>query len=171
MPCLQNPRHERFVRHWLRTRNASEAYARAGYGAKAGNSREVCASRLLRHIQVKRRLGELERHRAKHSRVTVESLLRQCEEDRTLARSLGQSGAAIAATQLQAKLVGLLVDRKESGGPGDFSALQTAADVVNRVRADYGDDAANLFAAVLGQADQADLPDLASVDAASEASN
>ena len=36
---------------------------------------------------------------------------------------LGQPSAAIQATQLSAKPVGLLVDRKESGAPGDFAAV------------------------------------------------
>jgi hypothetical protein len=35
--------------------------------------------------------------------------------NRALARTLGEPSAAIAATHLTAKLVGLLVDRKEQG--------------------------------------------------------
>ena len=78
-------------------------------------------------------------------RITVETLLSDLAEDRALARSLGQPGPALQATQLMAKLVGLLVDRKETGNPGDFQALQTREDVFARVRQEMGEQAATLL--------------------------
>lgn len=90
-------------------------------------------------------------------RVTVESLMDDLRQDRDLARNLGQPGAALQATQLMAKLVGLLVDRKESGAPGDFAALQTREDVFARVRQEMGDEAANLLSALLSASDKPDM--------------
>jgi hypothetical protein len=78
-------------------------------------------------------------------------LIEDLAEDRTLARSLGQPSAAIAATQLTAKLVGLLVDRKESGQPGEFAGLQSEAEVLALVRRELGDDSATALAAALAQ--------------------
>lgn len=90
------------------------------------------------------------------TRITIESLLHDLAEDRALARETKQVSAAIAATQLSAKLVGLLIDRKESGQPGDFSDLTSADEILARVRADLGDEMADAITAALSK--QADIP-------------
>lgn len=90
------------------------------------------------------------------SRITLESLLDDLAEDRKLARETKQVSAAIAATQLSAKLVGLLIDRKESGQPGDFSDLTSADEILARVRADLGDEMADAITQALAK--QADIP-------------
>lgn len=84
------------------------------------------------------------------TKVTVESLLEDAAQDRELARRLDQPSAALAATAFMAKLVGLLVDRKEQGQPGDFASLETSEAIVDKVRAELGDNAANALAALLG---------------------
>ena len=86
---------------------------------------------------------------ADRNRITVDSLLQDLADDRKLARGLGQPSAAIAAVQLSAKLVGLLVDRKESGQPGDFAGLQSASEVLALVKAELGDETAALLSAAL----------------------
>lgn len=83
----------------------------------------------------------------KRSDITLDKLLTDLKDDRELAQRLGQPSAAIAATQLTAKLAGLLVDRKESGQPGDFSSLTSPADVLAAIRAEFGDDAVKLLTA------------------------
>ena len=67
----------------------------------------------------------------------------------SLVRELGQPSAAFAATQLSAKLTGLLVERKEQGQPGDFAGLQSAAEVLAVVQAQLGDETAALLSAAL----------------------
>ena len=54
---------------------------------------------------------------------------------------------------VQAKLVGLMVDRKESGAPGDFSGLTTVDEIIAKARVELGDDAAAMLLAVLGKAE------------------
>lgn len=95
------------------------------------------------------------------TRITIESLLKDLAEDRALARETKQVSAAIAATQLSAKLVGLLIDRKESGQPGDFSDLTSADEILARVRADLGDDMADAITVALSK--QADEPQPAAI--------
>jgi hypothetical protein len=73
--------------------------------------------------------------------------------DRQLAREIGQPSAAIAATQLTAKLVGLLVDRNEEGQPGEFAGLQSEADVIDKVRVELGEEAAQQLMQALAKAD------------------
>ena len=149
MPALANPRHERFARYFMRSGQASDAYRKAGYKTDNAHSTWTASSRMLRHAGVKRRIAELRKQMAGRTRITVDSLVSELEADRDLARALGQPSAAIAAVQLKARLAGLLVDRKEMGAPGDFSALQSAEDVLAAVRRDLGDKAADLLQASL----------------------
>ncbi len=151
MAALQNKRHELFVRYYMKTGVAAQAYIKAGYATTTRSALDVNASRLLRHAQVKLRIAELKRAMAQHTKVTLESLLQDLQQDRALARSLGQPSAAIGATQLMAKLCGLLVEKKEIGGPGDFSNLQSVDEIMARVTAELGTEAANLVTRALQQ--------------------
>jgi phage terminase small subunit len=158
MPALANPRHERFVRFYLKTHNASEAYRRAGYATTTNLANRVNASRLLSHANVKRRFAELRRSMAQKTEISLASLLQDLAEDRALARRLGQASAAVQATQLAAKLTGHLVDRKETGAPGEFAGLKTAEDVLEELKKLLGAAAAAAIEASL-------MPALAAPDA------
>lgn len=142
-------RHALFVRHYRKTGIAAQAYLAAGYKPTTRNSLDVNASRLLRHRKVQLRIQELDRQMTQRTRITLESLLKDLAEDRALARETKQVSAAIAATQLSAKLVGLLIDRKESGAPGDFSDLTSADEILAKVRSDLGDDFADALSGLL----------------------
>jgi Terminase small subunit len=149
MPALRNLRHERFARAFIKTNVAARAYAQAGYIATTRSSLDTCASRLLRHAQVKRRIAELRKQMAARNRISLDSLLDDLAADRALARELGQPAAAISATMNQARLVGLLVDRKESRKLGDFAELPSEAEVLAMLRAELGEESAAVLAAAL----------------------
>ena len=61
-------------------------------------------------VSVPKKMGGAQ---AQASKITAERLLAELEEARSLALSLGQAGAAVAASMGRAKLCGLLVDRRE----------------------------------------------------------
>ena len=145
MATALNPRQLRFVTEWMKHGNASRAYALAGYQPQTQRSLEVASSRLLSHVEVKREINRRKAAMIKRADVTLDKLLQDLADDRALARRLDQPSAAIAATQLTAKLCGHLIERKESGAPGDFAAAKTEAEVVDQVRAELGDAAANLL--------------------------
>lgn len=149
-------RHALFVRHYRKTGIAAQAYLAAGYRPQSRNSLDAAACRLLRHHKVQLRIRELDRQMTERTRITIDTLLHDLAEDRALARETKQVSAAIAATQLSAKLVGLLIDRKESGQPGDFSDLTSADEILARVRADLGDEMADAITQALAK--QADVP-------------
>ena len=151
MPALTNVRHERFARAVIRTGVAARAYLTAGYRPTTRNALDVSACQLLRRPKVQARLRELRKQMAARNRISLDSLLDDLAADRALARTLGQPSAAIAATQLTARLCGLLVDRKESGQPGEFAGLQSEAEVLALVRRELGDDSATALAAALAQ--------------------
>lgn len=165
MPQLINPRHERFVRHWLKHGNASKAYGEAGYQATTRSSLDSSASALLRNPKIVSRINELRRSMAQKTEISLQSLLSDLAEDRALARSLGQVSAAVQATQLSAKLTGHLVDRKETGSPGDFAGLKSPGEVLDVIRRELGDAAASAIEAALAPAQAQDeaSPELDSI--------
>jgi hypothetical protein len=106
---------------------------------------------------VQTRLAELNKGLAMKTRVTVETISEQLDEDRAFAVRVEQAGPALNATIAKAKLHGLIVDRKESGAPGDFASLNTAEDVLALVRKELGEQAAALLVSAL--ADDAPIPE------------
>lgn len=157
MPALDNPRHERLARYFVKLGVKSRAYVQAGYTENTTRaSLDAAASRAFRSVKMKRRIYELRKQMAQRTRITLETLLHDLAEDRALARETKQVSAAIAATQLSAKLVGLLVDRKETGQPGDFAGLTSADEVLDLVRKELGDDTADALAAALSKQDAAE---------------
>ena len=153
MPALSNQRQELFCQLLKRGMPAIKAYPLAGY-----NAHRSAPARLCGNVRVKQRLTELTRHIAVKTRVTVETISAQLDEDRAFAKAVEQAGPALNATIAKAKLHGLIIDKKEQGAPGDFAGAQTKEDVEAIVRAELGDEAAALLMAILAKTAPADLP-------------
>jgi hypothetical protein len=144
-----NPRQRRFVTEYLKTGIASRAYMLAGYKASTRNALDVSACQLLRSTKVKAAIRQKRRAMLKRSDITIEKLLSDAEDARKLAMETKQVAAATGAGQFQAKLVGLLVDRRETGSPGDFAGLATPQEVIEAIRLELGEDAAKALAALV----------------------
>jgi hypothetical protein len=139
MPMLKNQRREAFCRMIIEAAKRglpqTWAYEKAGYHAD-GHSAEVNASRLLNYAEIKTRIAELGAPAVRRTRVSVESLLTELETTINDARGDGQHSVVVNALTLSAKLVGLLRDRVEVGGVGEFAALETTEAVVAALLAD-----------------------------------
>ena len=157
MSALQSPRMERFARYYLETGNAAASYLRAGYKPSTRTSLDPAASKLTRSHKVKARIRELQAHLVNRNRITVDSLVEELEEARLDAKTRGQPATAVSAILAKAKLAGLLVERRESGTPGEFAGLQSEADVLAKVRAELGEDAAAALAKALERTSESDL--------------
>lgn len=165
MPALANPRHERFARHYMKTGNAAASYLKAGYSPSSRESLDPAASKLTRHDKVQRRIRELQKQMAARNRITVDSLVEELDEAKALALKVDQPSAAITATMSKAKLVGLLVERRESGAPGDFSGLHSEAEVMDVIRQQLGEEVAQQLAQALQKpAEEPALPAPEEVD-------
>jgi phage terminase small subunit len=107
-----------FVREYAIDKNATQAAIRAGYSKKTAYS---IGEENLRKPEIAQELAKIEAEHAEKCAVTVESLCRELEADRALARQLEQPSAALTATMNVAKLHGLDVIRSEvtgkNGGP------------------------------------------------------
>jgi hypothetical protein len=134
MGTLANPRHEKFARLvWAASAKdyrRALAYLAAGYRAKLDLSdpsksypADQAASRLAKNVKVKGRIQEIAIMAAKRHEISEDSLLEELEQARLAALQNQQASAAVAATMGKAKLCGMLVERKETGKPGDFDNM------------------------------------------------
>ena len=108
------PKQEKFAQKYIELGNASEAY-RQSYNAEnmKGDVIHVKASELLASGKVAVRVKELQdAHAARHA-VTVDSITKEYEEARELAKEEKQPSAMVSATTGKAKLHGLVTDKKE----------------------------------------------------------
>jgi hypothetical protein len=121
MPVLSNPKHERFAQELAKGKTQAEAYEIAGYVASEPN-----ASRLTSNDKVKARVAEIMERGALRAEVTIasitERLIRISDAGEALKDASGLSVARQAAMDA-AKLHGLIVDKKETGKPGEFSRM------------------------------------------------
>ena len=120
MPILANAKHERFAQALAAGKSAVDAYELAGYRRNRGH-----ASTLRRNPKLLKRVDEILEtqgqiqgrgalaaiERAKLTKTTVIDML---IADRELARKNGQSSAAIRATELLGKELGMFVDRSDN---------------------------------------------------------
>jgi hypothetical protein len=86
--------------------------------------------------------------------ITVESILTEYEEARILATSQAKPEAMLSASEKKAKLVGLLIDRRESGNAGDFENLTDIPAILEKVRQEAGLEAAIALAKAFGIEDE-----------------
>jgi hypothetical protein len=148
MPALKNHRQERFCQLIKQGIPPYRAYPMAGYAPNNG-----APYHLAENSRVKQRLNELARSLAMKTRVTVESITEELDAVRDRAMATEQLSAAKGAIETKAKLHGLLIDRKESGAPGDFQGDQTMEAVLARVEAELGAGIAVLLRAELAKRD------------------
>lgn len=155
MPALKNNRQERFCQFIKQGIPPYRAYPKAGYEPNDG-----APYRLAGNVRVKARLDEITKAMAMKTAVTVESITTDLDRIAAGAEAAAQWSAAKGAVETKAKLHGLLVERKETGAPGEFAELRSADDVLALVKAELGDGIAAALARVLeaGNVNQAALP-------------
>lgn len=91
--------------------------------------------------------------------VTVESIAEQLDNDRRLAQVTENAGAAVAASMAKAKLYGLIVNKSESGRPGDFDNMRTTSELIDAVRNELGESYAARLATLFGESSGQTAPD------------
>lgn len=147
MPALPNLRHERFAKNMALGMSQAEAYRKAGYKSGTPRSAWTGGSLLVRNQKVSGRIYELLSKSETKLVVDRNTMTEVFTDLLHSARTAGNYNAAKGAADSLAKLHGLMIDRKETGRPGDFSAMaddqlrefiQTAA---NQLGSDGGGEA------------------------------
>jgi hypothetical protein len=122
MPVLSNAKHELYCQHLALGKTASEAYEMAGYKPSRSN-----ASVLRAKQNVSDRLSEIlqqsERKIVQQIEYTRDSILAELEEARQMAIELKNPSAAWQAAMAKAKILGLIIDRREVGDVGRFDGF------------------------------------------------
>lgn len=141
MPVLNNPRHEKFCQELAKGASCGAAYMAAGYDSDEGSAFSA-GSRLYKKDEIKARVAEIQERAA--SRVeekiavskawVIERLVQNVEramqfeeiEDRDggTGEFKYEGNVANRSLELIGKELGMFVDRKEVGAPGDFDGLE-----------------------------------------------
>src|SRR5216684_3532768 len=148
-PVKVTPRQELFVREYMKTGNATKAW-QIIYRPRSRESAQSCSSQCLSKPHVKRYYNELRERRMKKSDISIDKILTDCQWAIDSGKAQGKPSDVVAATMAQAKLVGLLRDRVETGGVGDFGDTNSIADVLEMVAKEAGPEAAMTLAAMFG---------------------
>ena len=151
---LKNPRQERFVRLYLQETaaggTAADAYRKVYWNAKGFNCVSAGACNLMRKPHIKSRIREMRMDIKRKADITFEKILTDYQEALDLARSKEEAGNMIAAAREQAKLVGLLIDRKEVGSAGDFENMENISEILEAVANQAGPEAALALSKAFG---------------------
>ena len=108
------PQQQKFAQLYVELGNASEAYRRAYPRAQKWKPEAVHpeASRMLARPTVSAMVKQLRNSVAKKTEVTVESLIEELEEARTVALTDPRAaGAAVSASMGKGKLLGFIVEK------------------------------------------------------------
>lgn len=103
----------RFKDEYLIDNNATQAAIRAGYSKKTAKSQ---GQRLLTNVDIKAAIKAGQKDIAKRNGLTIDDILDELEEARKIAKEEGKGAPMVAATMGKAKVLGLLVDKKEHTG-------------------------------------------------------
>jgi hypothetical protein len=159
MGALKRQHHELLVREYIRNGGfGAEAYRTVakiypGKPLKHPVSPAVCASRILSYPEVKARYRELQNQMAKRADITMDKILSDYQEALNLAKVQEKPEAIVNAATAQAKLVGLLRDRVETGQVGEFGDMESINEVIEAVRDQVSPEAANALAIAFGLSD------------------
>lgn len=143
------PRQSRFCLEYHKIGVGAEAYRRS-YSITDGNVAAVNACRLLSKPHIKRRLFQLEERLMKRNDITMDKVLTDYQYALDLAKKTNRADQIVAAAQAQAKLVGLLRDRVETGNVGDFPDNTTIEGILDAVSREAGPEAAMALASMFG---------------------
>ena len=102
------PKQEGFCQDYITTGSQTRAY-QLNYNVKKMLPASINnkAYELMQNVDITSRVAQLQERVAKKFEVTVESLTRELEEDRQLARDLDMPAAAISALNVKARIHGL----------------------------------------------------------------
>ncbi|MGO4833467.1 Terminase small subunit [Rhizobiaceae sp. 2RAB30] len=111
MPVLRNVKREKIAQGVAKGLSGAEAYRQAGYRGQ-GHVAEAGASEILSNPEVKTRVAELQGRAAEKATKTTASLIRDLDDAIVFARQCENPSAIVQAITLQARLLGLLVEKR-----------------------------------------------------------
>jgi Terminase small subunit len=138
-----------FLRELMKTFVAAEAYRKV-YKNTSRKAATVAASRCLAKPHVRKRYQQLMERQMKRSDISIDKVLTDYQYALDLAKTQARPAEIVAAAQAQAKLVGLLRERVETGGVGEFPDTQSIEGILETVAREAGAEAAMTLASMFG---------------------
>jgi phage terminase small subunit len=134
------PKQKAFVRAYLETGNATEAYRRAYDASKMTSAAiEVEAKRLLKHPLITLRLGEVNQKSEIKALLSLEEHMEKLAHLRDRAEEKGQMSAAIAAEVKRGELRRFYVKQGEKPDHTSFIEDMSDAELAEFIRQNAGD--------------------------------
>lgn len=104
-----NPRQEQFCQLYSQHKlNNAECARRSGYSQKHA---KIVANRLLKNPNIKRRIREIELEAGERNRVTLDEVISNLRTTHEAAFSSGSYAAAVRATELLGRYIGMFTDK------------------------------------------------------------
>ena len=129
--------------------NATEAYLKV-YKNTSRKSAGVRASVTLKKPHVRRRFYQLQERLMKRSDISMDKILTDYQLALDMAKQQGRADQIVGAATAQAKLVGLLRERVETGAVGDFPDNTTIEGILETVAKEAGPENAMILASMFG---------------------
>jgi len=165
MPALLNPKHERFAQELASGKPADESYALAGFSPNRGNAitlkhkqsisnrvSEILAEREVIHAQS---TADAIKSAALTKEWVIERLIQNADRAMQAEAVLNNDGEPVGeysyqgsvanrSLELLGKELGMFIDRKEVGRPGEFESMNAdeLRDYIKREAAELGVSAA-----------------------------
>lgn len=136
------PQHELFLREYIKNGGNGAAAYRVVYPHIKPNCDRASAGRLMARSDIRNRYEILLERHMRRVDITIEKILGDYQDALDVAREQNKAGDMVNAATAQAKLVGLLRDRVEAGGVGDFENVADVSEILEIVQREAGPDAA-----------------------------
>jgi hypothetical protein len=115
---LKNQRHELFAQGLATGKTATHTYEFAGYKPNPQN-----ASRMTKNDDIQARVKELQERSAIKAELTVADIVKKLETLEASAIANNQISAGVTAVMGMAKILGLIVDKREQRDVSEFSNM------------------------------------------------
>jgi hypothetical protein len=115
---LKNQRHELFAQGLATGKTAIHAYEFAGYKPNPQN-----AGRMTKNDDIQARVKELQKRSAIKAELTVADIVKKLETLEASAIANNQISAGVTAVMGMAKILGLIVDKREQRDVSEFSNM------------------------------------------------
>jgi hypothetical protein len=146
MPPLPDFRQELFVRECVKNRlrqsNQTDAWLVSHPNVKSRAVAQAAAARAIKYPKVQARYQELMAHFMKKSDISIEKILSDYQLALDMAKQQEKPSEIIAAAREQARLIGLLRERVETGNVGDFDNMTDVGEILRVVEREAGPQAA-----------------------------
>ena len=154
MGPLKNLRHEAYCHEYIKTGNKTLSYlsiydptrTRIGYHS----ARTLGYQLMVDYPHIPKRIEELRVRIQKKADITIDKILTDYQHALELAKAQQKPDGIVNAATAQAKLVGLLRDRVETGVAGEFDAMDNISEILEKVATEAGPEAALALSKAFG---------------------